>query len=642
MIKQCIAVLTTAVLYCNAVSSQTLFTYGAKAVNKTEFLQAFNKNPDTTGGRTQKLKEYLDMYINFKLKIQAAKDENLHKSSLYKLESDNFRAQLTDNFINEQADFNGLVEEAFNRSQKDILLAHVFVAVQPGQDSSAAYTQIKLAQAALESGKSFEEAAASFSGDDYTKQTKGLIGYITVFTLPYGIENVVYHLQPGTYSAIYKSNIGYHIFKNVSERPAIGKRKIQQILLATPESFDSTEKKAVALLADSIYTQLNNSASFETLLQKYSAPISNYEASNITEVGVGQYNADFENQVFALAKPGDISLPFTTAYGYNIIKLISISPVNKDDNDVVAKSAIQEKVQQDNRLAVAKDALIQQWMQQANFKAGNYAAANLWAYTDSSLVKGKPLAAFKNITPQTVLFSFTKQNITVANWLQYVTEAKQTGASYDQSSYSDLLQQFIKSNCSSYYREHIEDYNKAIAGQVAEFNEANLLFAVMDKHVWTFAAQDSVGLKKYYAAHKTNYTWQPGIGALVVSAITKEVIDSIAAQLSVNSSNWRNIIARYSNSVSADSSRFENGQLPVKQNIPMQKGFISLPEQNESGDAFTLVYIFDVYPQTAPRNFDDARGMVINDYQQVLEQKWITELKKKYPVKIYDAVLKSL
>jgi peptidyl-prolyl cis-trans isomerase SurA len=74
----------------------------------------------------------------------------------------------------------------------------------------------------------------------------------------------------------------------------------------------------------------------------------------------------------------------------------------------------------------------------------------------------------------------------------------------------------------------------------------------------------------------------------------------------------------------------------------MQKGFISRPEKNDAGDAYTLVYVFDLYPDVSPRNFDDARGLVINDYQQVLEQKWIAALKKKYPVKVNDAIAKSL
>lgn len=621
--------------------AQTLFTYGTKTVSKEEFLKAFNKNPDTSGERSEKIKQYLDLYVNFKLKLQAATDEKLSNDANYKYEADNFRTQLTENYINEQANINGLAKEAFLRSQKDILLAHVFVEVRQGGDTTAAYKQIRDAYAALQSGRDFTEVAATFASNAGVDPSKGMIGNITVFSLPYAIENLVYALPPNTYSSIYRSGAGYHIFKNMGERPAVGKRKVQQILLAVPESFTPEEKAKITALKDSVYNLLKNGASFEKIVQQYSAPNNNYDASNIIEVGVGQYSPDFENRVFALKKVGDISEPFETAYGYNIIRLSEIIPVNKDENDVVARAQLQEKIEQDNRLVVARDALIQKWMKETKFQPGVYNAKDLAAYTDSSLKKDKALPLYKSINPNTVLFSFAKEKVTVAKWIQYNKDLREM-APYEQYNYETLMKQFTKTSCDKYYRAHIEEYYQPIGGQLKEFNEANLLFSVMDKHVWSKAGEDSIGLKNYYNLHKEQYKWQPGVSALVVSSSSKDMIDSIAAALKQNAKDWRTIVAAYNESVMADSSRFEDGQLPLRQTVPMQKGFISVPEQNETGDAYTLVYVFEVFNQEGQRSFDDARGMVINDYQQVLEEKWLKELKKKYPVKINDAVAKTL
>ena len=629
-------------IFCSATYSQTLFTYGTKTVSKEEFLKAFNKNPDTTGSREEKLKEYLDMYVNFKLKIQAAKDEKLNLEESYKSESENFRNQLAENYINEQANINGLIKKAFERSKKDILVAQVFVEVKSGTDTTQAYNQIKQAYRDLQSGKNFSDVTSSYSTDEGVKNAKGQIGYITVFTLPYEIENIVYSLKPGEYSNIYRSGAGYHIFQNVSERPAVGKRKIEQLLLAIPPGASDDERKSTAQLADSIYQQLLKGASFENMIQQFGAPTTNSDETNTMEVGVGQYSSDFENQVFSLQKPSNISKPFETSYGYNIIKLVETIPVVTDENDVINRAHLQEIVEQDNRLTIAKNALIEKWMKQTKYTPATYNAKDLWAYTDSSLKKEKALSLYKNITPQTVLFFFAKQKVTVNDWIKFNIEIKQTNASDANVTYNSIMKQFIKTSCSNYFRSHIEDYYPPIAGQVQEFNEANLLFAVMDKHVWSKAAQDSAGLKNYYNQHKQQYTWQPGVSALVVSSASKDIVDSIASQLKNNAGAWRSIVSKYNNTAVADSSRFENGQLPVKQEVPMQKGFMSKPELNDAGDAYTLVYVFDVFPNVEPRSFDDARGLVINDYQQVLEQKWITELKKKYPVKINDAVAKNL
>ncbi len=641
-IKKFLPVLTGLIVFCVAANSQALFTYGTNSVSKDEFLKAFNKNPDTTGSRAEKLKQYMDMYINFKLKIKAAKDEKLDQGQMYKSEAEDFRSQLTDNYIDVQADLNALVQQAFRRSQKDIMIANVFVEVKPGEDTSAAFKQITQAYNALKSGKEFGQVAADFSSDENTKNNKGYIGYITVFTLPYEIENEIYGLQAGEYSTVYRSIAGYHIFKNISERLAAGSRKIQQILMATPKEFTDDEQNAVAKLADSVYGQLQKGVSFDEMIQQYGANTVAGGAAFITEVKTGQYSTDFEEKVFALQNKGEISKPFLTSYGYNIIKLVEKVPVISDESDIINKAHLQELVQQDNRLAASKDALTQKWMVQTKYTPSAYNKKDLWLYTDSSLKKSKPLITYKNLTPQTILFSFAKQKVTVNNWLQFVAEAKQTGTPYAQTGYENMIQEFTKSAVNNYYRRHIEDYYPPIAGQVAEFNEANLLFAVMDKHVWSKAAEDTLGLRKYYGIHKQQYNWQPGVTALVISSASKEMVQSVGDELKTNGTDWRNIISKHGEAVLADSSRFEIGQLPVKQQVPMQKGFVSAPEDNESSDSYTVVYVFETFPQISPRNFDDARGMVINDYQQQLEEKWVAELKKKYPVRVNDAVAKQL
>ena len=86
----------------------------------------------------------------------------------------------------------------------------------------------------LKSGKSFDEVALKYSADPSVAQNKGNLGYITVFSLPYQFENIIYGLLPGKFSSPYKSNSGYHIFKNISQRKAVGRIKVSQILIAVP------------------------------------------------------------------------------------------------------------------------------------------------------------------------------------------------------------------------------------------------------------------------------------------------------------------------------------------------------------------------------------------------------------------------
>lgn len=633
-------VISAALFVVSCAKAQTIFTYGTYDVSKAEFEKALNKNPDTSGNRADNVKQYLNLYINFKLKLQAAYDEKLNNNEELKNEAANFRDQLTDNYINQQANLAQLVREAFNRSQKDMEVQQVFVEATKN-DTAAAFEIINKAFKDLQSGKDFNKVSKQYSTDSATKANEGNIGFITVFTLPYEMENVVYNTAPGSYSNIYHSKVGYHIFKTVSERPAAGMRKIQQMIFITPDFFTNEQIKDAKERADSVYNAIQNGTQFASLLPMYGANYSNYQEANNIDVTVGEYDHDFEQQVFALSKPGDVSKPFKTSYGYNIIKLLDVAPANKNEDDIVAMGNLQTKVQNDNRLNIAKDKLYQSWFTQTGFKENDYSKTDLFAYTDTAINAGnEPPASYKKLTPQTVLFQFTKQKLTVDDWLNYVRANLEPGAGKD--AFPGLLNDFKKSACSNYYSNHIEDFYPAAPDQLKEFNDANLLFAAMDKHVWNKAAQDSAGLLKYYNTHKEKYTWQPGVSALVISATDESILIDVATKIKQQPADWHNIIASYNDQLNADSNRFESGQLPVKSAVVMQKDFQSAVEKNESGDGFVFIHIYDVYTNSSPRNFEDARGMVMNDYQEELEQQWLAELKKKYPVKVNESVVAAV
>ncbi|MFP5039497.1 peptidylprolyl isomerase [Parasediminibacterium sp. JCM 36343] len=631
--------LVGALLSANALLfSQTLFTYGNNTVSKQAFLTAFNKNPPKSTERRKALDEYLGLYINYKLKVQAGYDEQLEKQPSFEQESKNFRKQIADNIINEEVGIKALVDEAMARSQKDIHAAQVFVEIPKGGDTAKALQQIQAAYTALQAGKPFETVAATFSSDDATKKSKGDLGFITAFTLSYPIENEIYGLKPGSYSKPFKSSFGYHIFKNIGERAALGKRKIAQILIATPPGAGDAEKKKYLSLADSIYQLIVKGGSFEKLAAQYS---NEYKTANVGgvvgDIGVGQYDAPYENKVFSIQKVDEVTKPFATEFGYHIIKLLEKKPVTKDITDAAALAAMKLQVEKDERLAISKKKLIAKWLVLTKYKPGVYDAQAFKTYTDSNL-QGKITNGIKNISDTTVIFSFEKKKVRAADWAVYATKTLfQTALDY-----GPALKTFVENCCTEYYTENLEFYNQAMRDQCKEFDEANLLFAAMDKHVWGKAGEDVEGLKKYYSQHKEKYQWQPSVSALVVSCKTKESAAEVAAKIKQNPQEWHTLSNSYGGDANADSGRYELTQLPLKQPIENKAGYISTPEKNSNDDSYTFVYILETHPQKEQRSFDDAKGMVINDYQQVLEQQWIAILKKQYPVTVNQGTWKTV
>ena len=191
-----------------------------------------------------------------------------------------------------------------------------------------------------------------------------------------------------------------------------------------------------------------------------------------------------------------------------------------------------------------------------------------------------------------------------------------------------------------YYRNHLEEYNKEFALQLKEFKEGNLLFEIMQRQVWDKASVDSAGLKNYYNAHKNKYWWEASADVVLFTCSDSLAAVNAKAAFLQHMNEWRSIAQNSDGLVQADSGRFELTQLPIAAGN-IKPGFTSAPAKTSSDNITSFVHIVNVYQQRTPRNFDDAKGFVINDYQGYLENKWIESLKKKYPVIVNEAVLKS-
>ena len=620
--------------------AQNVFTYGKNAVPKDEFVRAFNKNPNVTTDRKAALKEYLDMYINFKLKVQAAYDEGIEKDPTQQYEMDNFRRQIADNIINEQANVKELVKQAFERSQKEILLSQIFIPTVPGEDSMQQYQKIQEAYKALKEGKDFQTACQEYSTDEDTRKSNGDLGYVTAFTLPYEFENVIYGLKPNEFSAPYKSKIGYHIFKNVAERKSLGSRRVAQILIVMPPSSSEEEKALAKKKADSVYQLIKDGQNFGKIATAVSNDLSsNNNNGELPEFTTGTYSPDFEQAAFGLKNTGDVSKPFQTAHGFHIIKLLEAKSAASDITDAATFATVQEKVIKDNRMEQAKKALIGKILTQIKYKPATFKSKDLFAYTDSVLEEKK--ATVNGVNGKTVIFSFAKKNVTGEDWTTYVKSIK-NGSETFSPDYNQLLKQYTNVAAEEYYRDHLGDYNADYAKQVQEFKEANLLFAIMEKKVWGTANMDSTGLKAYYNTHKEKYIWPASADALIITANNQQLSESLLNKLKLDINNWRDITGKYESDVIADSGRYELSQLPVVDRTNFTKGLFTAPTKNANDGSYSFNYIVNIYKEPSQRSFEDSRGMVISDYQQVLEEKWITELRKKYPVAVNEAVFQTI
>ncbi|MEP6676116.1 MAG: peptidylprolyl isomerase [Ferruginibacter sp.] len=627
-----------------SIFSQTLFTYGNTAVGKDEFLRAYNKNKIPADNKEKAIREYLDLYIKFKLKVKAAREMKLDTLEALKSDVISFRNQIQDGYMTDEKGLNFLVDEAFDRSQKDLHVLHFFIAldVKGSDDTTLAFKAINETYNQLQAGKTNYTDISKDITTKYIPLKNNDLGFITAFSIPYNYENIVYGLKPGTVSKPYRSKTGYHIFKVIDERKSAGRWKIAQILLAFPPAANDESIKAVKSTADVYYNELMKGADFSEMAKKHSEDKLTYlTGGEMPEFTTGKYDLAFESEVFKLKKDGEISKPFTSAFGYHIIKRVAVTVTPADKNDPGYMYELKQKVMQNERANTAREKFVKDVTRQLGFKKTTTVKdAELFRYADS-MNSSTTQAMIKKIPVSgKVIFSFGNYNVTASDWLNFVKDYKSSEL-YKNENGKELLDKYVEITALEYYKKRLEEFNPEFNYQMQEFREGNMLFEIMERNVWSTAAADSIGLLKQYNSNKGKYLWPESANAIIFSSNNAKTAEEAATQLKAGR-NWKQIADSSYGKLQVDSGRYEVSQIPVSAGVKITEGLISSPLINNTDGSATFIKVLKLYPANQQRSFEEAKGLVINDYQVAIEDKWIAELKKKYPVKVNETVLESL
>jgi peptidyl-prolyl cis-trans isomerase SurA len=628
-----------------SLSAQTLFTYADKSVSVKEYTKAFNKvYPAPVADKAKKMRQYLDLYINSKLKIHEAMMRGYDSMPGFVEEYTALRNQVIENYMSDTESMDALVNEAFARSQKDIKVQHIFIPYYLGQnysDSPVAKLKMQEAYMELQSGKSFEDVALKFSADPSVPHNKGNLGYITVFSLPYQFENIIYSLSPGKFSAPYRSNSGYHIFKNSGERKAVGRIKVSQILIAVPPGSDEKAKKQLAALADSLYNRLSKGDDFGKLATAFSNDVvSSASNGSVPEFGVGSFDPVFEAAAFSMTKNGEISKPFLTDHGYHIIKRTSLTPPpaikNKKSLDMMRLL-----VEKDGRVNVAKDKLYNKILAQTGYKQFNVDQAMLQMYLDSVLASKAPSMG-NPVNKSTALFSVGQSTKIVNDLLAYSIGNRYKTDGSGLKPFNELNEEFKRNAVMEYYRAHLEEFNEEFNMQMKELKDGNLFFDIMMREVWSNAQSDTAGQKTFYDQNKSKYKWNYSADAVIFYCGDDATAKTFRDQLVKDKSKWKTVLENFSDKITSDSARFEVTKIPGAIKTTAKAGTITNIVKNKDDNSASFALLFKIYPLPAQKTFADARGDVVSDFQDAIDKKWIAELKKKYPVKVNQEVLNTI
>lgn len=627
-----------------------LFTVDGDEVRLSEFEYIYSKNNGDKADYTEEsLKEYLDLYINFKLKVAKARDRRIDTLPSYQEELAGYRRQLADSYIVEKELASRIAEEAFERMQKDVSFSHILVNLDrkaPEADEVKALEKIKKAQSRLENGDSFEAVAEELSEDQKSKSRGGKIGYMTAI-LPdgyYALENALYDTPEGKISDIVRTNLGYHIIRVDEVRPARGRISAAHILIR--KKYKGVENPNAKDQIYAIYNELKNGASFETTASQKSQDNNTKNiGGKLGEFGIGQYEKNFEDVAFSLSKDGEISEPVESSIGWHIIKRLHLK---KPESFEKISNELIKKTNKGERQTEAKQKLFEEIKREAGYTFNKAALDKFIARLDDSFYQ---FTWTVPELPNEILFTLEGESYSLKD---FATFCKKRGRLRMQNSNIGTLEYAAQKLFDEYFAQKSIDYQQGrleekymdFRNLMREYEEGILLFEITKEEVWDKASQDEAGIKKYYSEHREDYYWNERAKVINYSLRTTDtdLINTILQRAA--KSNPEKVASAFNGSdgsnkmVMFTEETYDIEDEKSKQ-LNWKAGAMTAPKINNALKMTTFKKVAEIIPKSL-KSLNEARGYVISDYQQYLEKKWIEELQEHYTVVINEEVMDKL
>lgn len=621
-----------------------LMTIAGEDITRSEFEKVYKKNNVKDAAFDKKtLEDYLDLYINYKLKVKEAEELKLDTSNNFKTELAGYRKQLAQPYLVDKDVSEKLIREAYDRLTKDVRASHVLIKVAPDalpKDTLIAFTKaIKTRDRIVKNGD-FAAIAKEVSEDPSAKENGGDLGYFTAMQMVYPFESAAFNTKAGGVSMPVRTRFGYHIIKVADIRDAQGEIHVAHIMIKTPPGMSAADSTKAKNKIDEISKELKSGKRFEDLAQQFSDdPGSAKNGGALPFFGTGRMVPEFEKEAFSLKNNGDISEPIRTAYGWHIIKRLEKKEVGKFED---LQADLKTKISKDSRSELSRTSFINRVKKEYNFKEDKKALNEFYGVIDSSLIKGNwtiDKAAKLNKT----LFNLLEQKYSQKDFAKYVADhqasRKNTSA---QAMVKTLYEQYVNESCIAFEEARLDIKYPEFKSLMQEYRDGILLFELTDRKVWSKAIKDSVGLKAFYEEHKNNYMWNERLEAAIYSCANAEVAKQVRALLK-KKKNTNDKILNEVNKTSPLNLTIKEGKFSVTDNeiidgIKWEKG---ITDNMEKGKTVVFVVVTNkLAPQ--PKTLEESKGLVTADYQAQLEKAWIDSLKKKFTVVVNNDVLSTV
>ena len=580
-------------------------------------------------------KEYLELFVNFKLKVEEAQALGLDTVKTFLDELNGYRKDLASTYLTDISFNEKMVEEMYRRKTLEVNASHILIQLDKnatGKDTLDAYNKINaIRNRIVEGGANFEKLAFENSEDPSAKSNKGKLGYFSAFQMVYPFEEAAFTTPIGEISKPVRTDYGYHILRVNSIRPAKGQIKCAHIMKSFPENSTTEQRNKLKNTIDSVHALLENGRDFAELAKQFSDD--KRSAKNGGEIpwfSTSNMIASFSEAAFALEKDGDFTDAVVTSYGYHIIKRLDYKPIPPFEE---VKGEIEQKIRKDaDRSNRNKAAFIAKMKKEYQFQENKENMKSFYQQIGSSA----NMEDLKNEGP-IGLFMLDSVSYTSDSFQKYIESHQLQLSSISESVFKQIFKSWAETEITNYEDSKLEEKYPDFKYLLKEYHDGILLFNLSEQKIWNFAATDTTGLEAHYNVNKDKYFWGDRFKGLIITCKNQETRDKVDSYFESNVpvQEILDIINTDDQLVTIEDGAWEQGANPI---VDYYVWEMEKPKNIDEN----LVYIRGDKVGSEAKTLNEARGMYISDYQNHLEKKWVEILRDKYKVKVYKSVLKKI
>jgi peptidyl-prolyl cis-trans isomerase SurA len=623
---------------------EVLVVVGTISVDKEEFLQLMAKERESespTNSLTRKeFEENFESFLSYKLKVIEAESIKLDQMEEFNLEFSSIKESLIAPYLIKNSIEEGEVKKVYARLQEIVRAKHILFQFPPNpkKEDSIAVLQLALkVKAELENGGDFSALAANYSDDPSAKVNKGDLGYFTGLQMVQQFEEAAYTLPVGSISDPILTDFGYHIIQVSGRQANPGEVQVSHILVRFDSENPSQEENARRKISD-IYAEIQKESTiWEEIVQTYSEDFGTKSAGGVLPwFGVGTMIPEFEVAGFSLTEIGEVSPPIKTAYGYHILRLEGKRGLQPYEE---VEQSIRSKILRNSKTGMIQSQVVAIQKSRFGFQENELGISTVAGAVTATDILSFGAAIQEKKLGGTVLFKVNTSSYTAGDLVNFM-QTKEITPKGTGTFFELWLDKFTEATLAKTEEVDLEKNNKAYQMLLKEYRDGILLFSLTNQEVWQKGLNDSLGQQAFFEKNAQKYQWKGRVQAYLTKVNDASKLENARKFLQNKGFDTDSFAAfeadyrsNYPDAYATESGTFEYEAHPILSKVDLNTPYQELVIE---GTSYVLV-VGKVYPP-GPRKFEEARGLIIRDYQEFLDQALTKRLKEKYPIQINAGV----